>query len=75
MRGNPDAANVYRRYSPAPALKLEMSIGQLRELGKLVRKEEFTTSQVQAFLALYQPELTELLNQTVREFIIKKVGK
>ena len=76
-RGCPiDDETQYSRHSNyPPALKVEMSHGQLRELGKSVRKEEFTTAQVQAFLTLYQRELDELLGQTVREFIIKKVGK
>jgi len=65
----------YRRYPPTPALKVEMSHAQLRELGKSVRKDDFTTSQVEAFLTLYKRELDELLSSTVREFIIKKVGK
>jgi hypothetical protein len=76
MRGNPDAANVYREdYPPVPALKVEMSYDQLRELGKNVRKDGFTTAQVQAFLTLYKHDLDELLTQAVREFITKKIGK
>jgi hypothetical protein len=73
MRGNPD--NVFDRSAYQPALRVEMSHGQIRELGKTVRKDGFTSMEVQAFITLYQRELDELLNQTVREFIIKKVGK
>jgi len=44
-------------------------------MGKTLRKEEFTTTQAQAFITLYQRDLDELLSQTVREFITKKVGR
>jgi hypothetical protein len=75
-RGCPDDDETqYSRHPYTPALKVEMSYTQLRELGKSIRKDDFTTAQVQAFLTLYQRELDELVSQTVREFIIKKVGK
>jgi hypothetical protein len=77
-RACPDDYEVeaqYRRHTPLPALKVEMTYDQLRELGKNVRKDGFTTTQVQAFLTLYQRELDDLVTQTVREFITKKIGK
>jgi len=77
-RGCPiDDETQYSRhhYTPTPALKVEISLGQIREMGKTLRKEEFTTTQAQAFITLYQRDLDELLSQTVREFITKKVGR
>jgi hypothetical protein len=76
MRGNPDATNVYREdYPPVPVLKVEMSLGQIREMGKTLRKGEFTSIQAEAFITLYKRDLDELLTQVVREFITKKIGK
>jgi hypothetical protein len=63
------------QFPPQPVLKWEMSSGQLRELGKAARKREFTSLEADAFVTLYRRELDELLNQTTRDFIIKKVGK
>jgi ABC-type Fe3+-hydroxamate transport system substrate-binding protein len=71
-----DETQYSRHHYPAePVLKAELTLQQIRELGKAVRKEEFTSVQAQAFITLYQRELNELLNQTVRDFIEKKVGK
>ena len=62
-------------YPPQPVLKVEISLGQIRELGKNVRKQDFTSAQAQAFITLYQHDLNELVSETIREFITKKVGK
>ncbi len=72
-RANPD--DVYREYPAEPVLKVEVTLGQIRELGKNVRKQDFTSAQAQAFITLYQRDLDELVSETIREFITKKVGK
>jgi len=77
-RGCPiDDETQYSRhhYPPEPVLKAEVTLGQIRELGKSVRKTDFTSVQAQAFITLYQHDLNELINDTIREFIMKKVGK
>ncbi len=65
----------YREYPAEPVLRVEITLGQIRELGKNVRKQEFTSAQAQAFITLYQGDLNELVSETIRKFITQKVGK
>jgi hypothetical protein len=61
---------------PTSGVRVEFSIDRLRGLGAIARKNKggFTSEQVKAFLALYDEELNDLLNQTVRKFVEEKLS-
>lgn len=54
-------------------LTIELSVERLRVLGKLTRKEEFTTEEAKAFLLLYREALESEINETIRVFLKKKL--
>lgn len=55
------------------SLKIEYDLDRLRSLGKLIRKQEFTTNEATAFLLLYREQLTAKINECVRQFMDSKL--
>ena len=54
-------------------IKIEYSLDKLRLLASTIRKREFSTTETLAFLCLYEDELKDKLNQTIREFVQEKL--
>lgn len=82
MAGNPEGHhnpfNEYHRIEvpDSEGVTVSFSSDRLRLLGRLVRKDSgFSLEQAQAFLTLYGPELREVMESAVRDFVKKKVGQ
>jgi hypothetical protein len=63
--------------TPFEGIRVEYDVHRLRLLGGLIRKTkgnpEFTSDQAKAFILLHGEELTERLQQTVRDFLTEKL--
>jgi hypothetical protein len=74
---NPEIDNYVQPNSPKEILyqgvKVEYSLDKLRLLAGTARKREFSTTETRAFLCLYEEELKDKLNQTIREFVQEKL--
>jgi hypothetical protein len=65
--------NCTHTLSDETSIYVIYSLEHLRLLGREVR-EGFTSEQAQAFLLLHGQELKDVIDQTVKDFLKKKVG-
>jgi len=62
---------------PFKGLEIQIGLPTLRRIAETIRRDDggFTTEQVRAFLLLYDEELKQAINNTVKDFLRKKLGK
>ncbi len=54
-------------------LSVEFDLDRLRALGRLTRKEKFSTEEAKALLLLYREQLEDVMTEAVRQFLRERL--
>ncbi len=52
---------------------VEFDLDRLQALGRLTRKEKFSTEEAKALLLLYREQLEDVMTEAVRQFLREKL--
>jgi hypothetical protein len=63
----------YLQSFPDEGIALNLSLGNIRSLGALIRKGQFSSDDARAFVKLYGQDLKDFLNRQVREYMEQKL--
>jgi hypothetical protein len=67
-----EAGEVFWKDGCEPLI-VEFDLDRLRALGRLTRKEEFSTEEAKALLLLYREQLEGVMVEAVRKFLKEKL--
>lgn len=56
-------------------LKLEVTAERIRQIGSLRAQKQMTTAEAEAFLTLFENDLTESLERELRSFVNAKLQR